>query len=191
VLFAVLGVAGHAHAQDPEPDRSRRLRGGAFEAGIVLGSATFPDKSELASCRWNGVRFGHRFHPSDAYRRLQLGFRIGVEGCMSELPQIGRTDLIYANAGFVFGVRTSDSWMLYWTTGVGELLGDTTFNPGGEVDPRFAWHGGPGATWALSDHFLLDASVMGIVFENFTLKPNPASGSVFGFIPTVMFALQL
>jgi len=190
-LVAVIGIASHAQAQDQKPDRSRRLRGGAFEAGLVLGSASFPKKSLLASCRWNGVRFGHRFEPFKGNERIQLGFRMGVEGCMSKQPGIGRTDLIYANAGLLFGVRASDSWLIHWFSGVGELLGDTTFNPEGEVDTRFAWMGEPGVTWALSDRFVLDASVMGIVFENFTLVPNPPRGTVFGFIPSLMFALQI
>lgn len=190
VLFAVALIPCDARAQD-HPDTDRRLRGGAFEAGAVLGAASFQGKSRLDSCRWNGVRFGHRFHPFEGVERLQFGFRLGIEGCITEHEEVGRTDLIYANAGFLLGVRASDSWLIYWFSGVGELLGDTTFNTDGEVDPRFAWHGGPGVTWALSERFLLDASVMGLVFENFDLGKNSAMGTVFAFVPNLMLAIQI
>ncbi|MFV1988695.1 MAG: hypothetical protein ACC682_15580 [Gemmatimonadota bacterium] len=174
-----------------DADLSRQLRGGTFEVGAVLGSAMFGSKSRLQSCRWNGARFGHRFDGIGGNERIQLGFRIGIEGCLTEHDEVGRVDLIHASGSILFGFRASSSWLVYWTSGVGELLGDSTPGSGDEVEPRFAWNGGPGVIWAFSNRFLLDASLMGLVFGNFALGTDPAEGSVFGFIPNLMIALQI
>ncbi len=193
VATAAVAFAGHVSpvTAQSDPDLSQRLRGGAFEAGATVGLATFGSKSRLESCRWNGARFGHRFEPVGGNERIQLGFRIGIEGCLTEHDEAGRVDLIHANGSVLFGFRASSSWMMYWTSGVGELLGDSTPGSGGEVEPRFAWHGGPGVIWAFSNRFLLDASLVGIVFGNFELGADPAEGGVFGFVPNLMIALQI
>ena len=137
------------------------------------------------------MRFGHRFPAFSGNERLQLGFRVGIEGCLTEHARGGRIDLIHGSAAVLFGYRTSGSTILYWTSGAGELLGDSTPGPGDDVEPRFAWHGGPGFTWALSRRLLVDAQLMGIVFEGFELGPDPVPGSTFGFIPNLMLAIQI
>ncbi|MDH3733280.1 MAG: hypothetical protein OEU54_07080 [Gemmatimonadota bacterium] len=196
LVALVLSAATQLRAQDASetdqaPFETTNLRGRLFEAGAVLGPASFGSKSRLASCRWNGVRFGHRFAPVSGSETIQLGFRLGIEGCITEHEEAGRVDLIHAHAGVLFGLRASGSVLFYWFSGVGELLGDSTPGPGDEVEPRFAWHGGPGVTWAFSRRFFLDASLMGIVFENYKLGTDPAEGSVFGFVPNLLFGLQI
>ncbi len=52
-------------------------------------------------------------------------------------------------------------------------------------------HFGPGVTWALARHLLLDASLIGIVFEDFGLGDSPVGGSTLGLMPTLMLAIQI
>jgi hypothetical protein len=189
-LISGLTFAAELGAQEAGSDGSN-LRGRTFEVGALVGPASFGSKSGLQSCRWNGARFGHRFDPISGNDRIQLGFRIGIEGCLTEHEEIGRVDLIHANGSILFGFRASDTWLIYWSSGVGELLGDSTPGDGDDVEPRFAWHGGPGATWAFSRRFMLDVSILGLMFQNYTFGTDPAEGSVFGFLPSLMLALQI
>ena len=167
------------------------LRGGRFEVGVTTGAGSFQSKSGLESCRWYGLRLGHRFAPFPGNEKLRVGLRTGWEGCLTNHETEGRVDVIHVNAGLYFGIQPSKPWLMYWFTGVGELLGDSTPGPGDKVEPRFSIHLGPGATWAFSDRFLLDASIMGVVFEGFELGGESAAGSTFGLVPNLMLALQI
>jgi len=167
------------------------LRGSAFVLGGVMGGGFFQGKSDLDSCNWWGVRAGHRFAPFSGVERVQFGFRAGWEGCVTEQTGIGRVDLVYVNVTFTVGIRVARSWLVYWGTGAGMLLGDTTFEPDGEVKPRPSIHLGPGVMWALGKHLVLDLSVFGIVFEGFDFGSTTSNGSTLGVIPTFTVALQI
>ncbi len=167
------------------------LRGGRFEFGVLAGPGSFQAKSGIDSCRWIGLRIGHRFAPFPGNEKLRVGFRTGWEGCRTAHETEGRLDLIHVNAGLYFGVQPAREWLLYWFTGVGELLGDSTPGPGDEVKPRFAVHGGPGATWAFSDRFFLDVSIMGTLFEGYELSGPEGTGTTWGLIPNLMLGIQI
>lgn len=194
VAVAPGGLAQSAPDSTVQAAADDPLRGGAFEFGAVFGLAAFEGKSELESCFWTGLRAGHRFEPFAGNERLQLGFRAGWETCFTEHATEGRVDLIYINAAFNFGLRAGRSWLLYWDTGLGEMLGDSTVGDGGEVEPRLTIRFGPGATWALSRRFLLDFSVYGILWEAFKLGTDPGDppgGTTFGIMPNLMVAIQI
>lgn len=176
---------GSARAQESP------LRGGRFEVGLTTGAGSFQSKSGLESCRWQGLRIGHRFAPFPGNEKLRIGFRTGWEGCLTDHATEGRVDVIHVNAGLYLGLQPSSRWLVYWFTGVGELLGDSTPGPGDKVEPRFSIHLGPGVTWAFSDRFFLDGSVMGVVYEGFELGGPSAAGSTFGLVPNLMLGLQI
>lgn len=167
------------------------LRGGRFEFGVLTGPGSFQAKSGIASCRWQGLRIGHRFAPFPGNEKLRVGFRTGWEGCLTNHETEGRVDLIHVNAGLYFGIQTGRRWLLYWFAGVGELLGDSTPGPRDDVEPRFAVHGGPGATWAFSDRFFLDVSIMGTLFEGYELSGPDGTGTTWGLIPNLMLGIQI
>lgn len=167
------------------------LRGGTFEFGAVVGSASFQSKSDLDGCTWAGIRIGHRFRPLAGVERVQFGFRVGFDGCRTRHDEAGKLDIIHLSLSWLVGVRVSRSWMVYWQTGVGELLGDMTPGPVNEVKARFSVHAGPGVTWALSRHLLLDLAVTDIIYEAFDLGLVPPKGSTFALVPTLMLALQI
>jgi len=167
------------------------LRGGAFDFTGVFGQGSFQDKTQLNSCAWFGARIGHRFAPFPGNERIQMGVRTGFEACSTQHPEAGQLDIIHLNLTVLAGFRVSRSLMLYWGTGFGELLDDTTVGSGGTVDARFAGHTGPGVTWAVGNHLILDASVKGIVFEDFALGTSPAGGSTLGLVPSVSVGFQI
>ncbi|MFQ5690038.1 MAG: hypothetical protein ACE5HQ_07190 [Gemmatimonadota bacterium] len=185
VLAPLAATSGELHGQEGP------LRGGAFEFTPVLGFGSFQGKSRLDSCLWFGVRIGHRFTPFKGNERLQLGFRTGWEGCSSRHSEVGGVDLIHLNATVLFGFRLSRAALLYWGAGLGELLADTTVGEDNQVKGRFAGHTGPGVTWALGRHLLLDASVKGILFEDFDLGSAPAGGSTLGVVPSLILGVQI
>lgn len=178
--------AGVLIAQEPD-----LLPGGTFEFGVVAGYGSFGSGSQLESCPWYSVRAGHRFDPLRGNPRIQMGFRAGWETCISEHPDVGRIDLIHINMAFLFGYRTSARSQVYWVTGVGELLADNTPGSTDRVKTRFVVHGGPGWTLALSRHFLLDVSVLGLFFENYDFGDDPAGGTTLGIAPNLFVALQI
>ena len=180
------GSAGGLRAQDDDP-----LRGGTFEFGAVVGRGSFQSKSGLESCTWFGVRLGHRFAPFSGNDRLQLGIRTGLEGCATDHVEDGRIDVIHLNVTILLGLRLGRSWMVYWGNGIGELLGDSTPGAGREVEPRFGGHTGLGVIRALGRRFFLDASLTGIIFENFDRGEAPEGGSTLGLVPSLMLALQI
>lgn len=191
LLVFVLEIAGFgaAHAQTSTSDP---LEGRVFEFGLGAGAAFFSEDSGLDSCAWTGARFAHRFEPFRAAPSLQLGFRVGIEGCRTDHVRGGRIDIIHGAAAILLGIRASRSTLIYWSTGVGELLGDSTPGPGDDVEPRFAWHGGPGVKWAISRRFLLDATLMGIVYEGFELGAEPGgTGSTLAVIPNLALVIQI
>ena len=167
------------------------LRGGTFVMGGVFGRAAFGSKSKLSSCSWWGAKAGHRFRPIPGNRRIRMGFRAGWEGCFSEHEEAGRVDLIYLSMTWLVGYRVARSWILYWGTGFGEFIGDTTTGTVNKVEPHFSGHIGPGLTWALGRHVLLDFTVNTLFFENFDLGNSPASGTTFLVVPKLMLALQI
>jgi len=158
---------------------------------LLAGPGSFQSKSGIESCRWNGVRIGHRFAPFPGNEQLRVGFQSGWEGCITRHPSIGRVDIIHVHAGLYLGLQPARSWLVYWLVGAGELLADSTAEPDGDVDPRFALHAGPGLTWAFSDRFVLDASLMGLVFEGFDVSGPGGKGSTLGLVPNLMLAIQI
>ncbi len=167
------------------------LPGGAFEFGGVVGFGSFGSKSQLDSCPWYAARAGHRFEPLRGNPRVQMGFRAGWETCISEHPDVGRIDLIHINMAFLFGYRTSAHSQAYWVAGVGEMLADNTPGTTDRVKTRFVVHGGPGWTLAVSRHFLLDLSVLGLLFEDYEFGDDPAGGTTLGIVPNLLVAIQI
>jgi len=192
-LAAVAWTALAALALGPKAVQAQDnpLRGGRFEVGLTTGFGSFQAKSGLDSCRWYGLRLGHRFAPFPGNEKLRIGLRTGWEGCLTSQETEGRVDMIHINAGLYFGLQPSKRWLVYWFTGVGELLGDSTPGPADKVEPRFSIHLGPGVTWAFSDRFLLDASLMALIYEGFELGGPAAAGSTVGLVPNLMLGLQI
>jgi len=172
-------------------DSGAPLRGGAFEIGPVTGVATFSDKARLDACRWQGLRVGHRFDPFPGLERLQAEFRAGWEGCFTTHEEVGSVDLIHLQLSWMLGLSLSRKWRVYWGAGVGELLADSTPGDDNQVLARFSVHLSPGVTWALSKRWLIDASLTGIVFENYDFGSNPVGGTTIGFLPSLFVAVQI
>lgn len=167
------------------------LRGGVFQMGPTFGLASFSDKVQMDSCRWAGVRFGHRFDPFRSAERLQVSFRAGIEGCLTEHHEIGRVDVIHGQITWLLGLRMSDQWRLYWGAGLGELLADSTPSDDNRVVPRFSLHLVPGLEWAPSKRFLFDFSLTGIIFQNWNLGTDPILGTSLGLAPSFFIAVQI
>lgn len=189
--LGLLTVAAVAATARPVAGQDQPLRGPAFELGAVLGGAGFQNRTDLASCTWFGGRAGHRFAPFAGAERFQLTFRAGWEACLTDHADIGRVDLVFISTTWLFGYRLTPRWMVYWGTGLGMLLGDSTPGDDNQVIPRFGVSVGPGVTRALTRHLFIDVSVFSILFEDFGFGQGTGRGTRIGFIPNVMVAIQI
>ncbi len=157
----------------------------------MIGQAGFQSRSEIASCTWWGARVGHRFQSFAGAERFQLGFRAGWEACLTDHADVGRLDIIYIHAGWVFGYRLAPAWTIYWGTGLGMVLGDTTPGDDNQVIPRFAPNIGPGIKHALGRHVLIDVSIFNFIFEDLGFGTRSSAGSRVSFIPNISLAIQI
>jgi hypothetical protein len=180
--IACIGLAPASEAQ-------AEVRGRAFEIGGLGGVIPFQAKVALEPCPWFGAFIGHRFEGID---RLHLGVRAGWEGCVGEQTFTGdRIDFILIDFGFIYGVRVTDFLFGYGIIGAGFALIDAVPS-GGVTHPRVVFQTGGGAQFILGKHFLIDASVKVLVFENVQLGGfGGQAGSTASPLFTVAFGAQI
>ena len=165
------------------------IRGPAFEIGAVVGGGLWSSNVGLDHCPWFGLRIGHRFAPFSSKERLFLGFRAGWEGCFTEKSNTGdAVDMIYINLSLLYGIRIGKPLLLHWTVGMGMLLADAS-KAGGSVDPRLSGHMGPGATVVIGEHFLIDLTILAVIFGN--LEFTDSKTTAVGIVPTLMIGAQI
>jgi len=185
LLLATVGVASAPRSVAADTG----IRGPAFEIGAVGGGGLWSSNVGVDPCPWFGLKIGHRFAPFSPKKRAFLGFRAGWEGCFTEENTAGgAVDMIYVNFSLLYGIRIAKPLLLHWSVGMGMLLADAT-KADGDIDPRLSGHMGPGATVVIGEHFLIDLSVLAIIFQN--LEFTDSKTSAFGIVPTLMIGAQI
>jgi hypothetical protein len=185
VLLAIVGIVTAPRSVAADTG----IRGPAFEIGAVVGAGLWSSNVGLDHCPWFGLRIGHRFAPFSSKERLFLGFRAGWEGCFTEERNTGgAVDMIYINLSLLYGIRIGKPLLLHWTVGMGMLLADAS-KAGGSVDPRLSGHMGPGATVVIGEHFLIDLTILAVIFGN--LEFTDSKTTAVGIVPTLMIGAQI